>query len=150
MPLQPEGIYYALQYYSRRFPGKPLYVVENGMPTRDGAARADGYTRADHLRDHVYWIQRAVADGIPVLGYNYWSITDNYEWGSYTPRFGLYTVDARTDPALIRRPTDAVAAYTGLTGARGVPADYRPTRAPAACSLVDAPASCVDPVTVPG
>ncbi|MGY2060508.1 family 1 glycosylhydrolase, partial [Nocardia gipuzkoensis] len=39
MPLQPEGIYYALQHYARRFPGKPLYVVENGMPTRDGDPR---------------------------------------------------------------------------------------------------------------
>ena len=44
-------------------------------------------------------MQRAKADGINVIGYNYWSITDNYEWGSYTPRFGLYTVDVRTDPA---------------------------------------------------
>ncbi|RDI63546.1 family 1 glycosylhydrolase [Nocardia pseudobrasiliensis] len=149
MPLQPEGIYYALGHYARRFPGKPLYVVENGMPTRDGAPRADGYTRAQDLRDSVYWIQRALADGMPVLGYNYWSITDNYEWGSYTPRFGLYTVDVRTDATLTRRPTDAVAAYTELIGARGVAPDYRPTRAPAQCSLVDAPDSCLDPVTVP-
>ena len=111
MPLQPEGIYYALEYYSRRFPGKPLYVVENGMPTENGAPRADGYTRGDDLRDTVYWIQRARGDGMNVIGYNYWSITDNYEWGSYTPRFGMYTVDVRTDPALTRRPTDAVAAY---------------------------------------
>ncbi|MGV9677800.1 glycoside hydrolase family 1 protein [Nocardia sp. NPDC003482] len=149
LPLQPEGIYYALDHYARRFPGTPLYLVENGMPTRDGEPRADGYTRADDLRDTVYWIQRALADGIPVLGYNYWSITDNYEWGSYTPRFGLYTVDVRTDPTLTRRPTDAVAAYRDIIAARGVPADYRPTRAPAACSLVDAPDSCTDPVTVP-
>ncbi|MDR7166648.1 beta-glucosidase [Nocardia kruczakiae] len=149
MPLQPEGVYYALEYYSRRFPGKPLYVVENGMPTENGAPRPDGYTRGDDLRDTVYWLQRAKADGIDVIGYNYWSITDNYEWGSYTPRFGLYTVDVLTDPALTRRPTDAVDAYRAITRAGGVPADYRPTRGPVACSLVDIPGSCADPVTVP-
>ncbi|WP_280267418.1 glycoside hydrolase family 1 protein [Nocardia wallacei] len=149
VPLQPEGIYYALDHYARRFPGMPLYIVENGMPTQNGAPRADGYSRADDLRDTVYWIQRAKADGMNIMGYNYWSITDNYEWGSYTPRFGLYTVDVRTDPALTRRPTDAVAAYSGLTRSGGVPGDYRPTRAPAACSLVDTPGSCTDPVTVP-
>jgi len=149
-PLQPEGIYYALEYYARRFPGKPLYIVENGMPTQNGQPRADGYTRANDLRDTIYWIQRAKVDGMPIMGYNYWSITDNYEWGSYTPRFGLYTVDVLTDPSLTRRPTDAVAAYSEITRAGGVPAEYRPTRAPVGCSLVDAPESCVDPVKVPG
>ncbi|MEV0708592.1 family 1 glycosylhydrolase [Nocardia aurea] len=148
-PLQPEGIYYALQHYARLFPNKPLYIVENGIPTENGLPRADGYTRADNLRDTVYWLQRAEADGIDVMGYNYWSITDNYEWGSYTPRFGLYTVDVLTDPSLTRRPTDAVAAYTRITAENGVPADYRPTRAPAPCSFVDAIASCADPVTIP-
>ncbi|MFJ4651269.1 family 1 glycosylhydrolase [Nocardia sp. NPDC088792] len=148
-PLQPEGIYYALQHYSNKYPGKPLYIVENGMPTENGQPRADGYTRADDLRDTVYWVQRAKADGMNVIGYNYWSLTDNYEWGSYTPRFGLYTVDVLTDPTLTRKPTDAVRAYTAITHDGGVPVDYRPTRDPKACSFVDAPASCTDPVTVP-
>nr|WP_280339299.1 family 1 glycosylhydrolase [Nocardia neocaledoniensis] len=149
LPLQAEGIYYALDHFARRFPGKPLYIVENGIPTENGLPRADGYTRADALRDTTYWLQRAVADGIPVIGYNYWSLTDNYEWGSYAPRFGLYTVDVLTDPTLTRTPTDAVAAYRAITTDGGVPADYRPTRAPAPCSLVDLPNSCTDPVTVP-
>ncbi|MEU1209661.1 family 1 glycosylhydrolase [Nocardia sp. NPDC005825] len=148
-PLQPEGIYYALDHYARAFPGKPLYIVENGMPTENAAPRADGYTRADDLRDTVYWVQRAKADGMNVIGYNYWSLADNYEWGSYTPRFGLYTVDVETDPTLTRRPTDAVPAYTAITGAGGVPAGYRPTREPKTCSLLDAPSSCTDPVVLP-
>ncbi|ATL70527.1 family 1 glycosylhydrolase [Nocardia terpenica] len=148
-PLEPEGIYYALQNYARAFPGKPLYIVENGMPTENARPRGDGYTRADDLRDTVYWLQRARADGINVVGYNYWSLTDNYEWGSYSPRFGLYTVDALSDPSLTRRATDAVPAYTAITHDGGVPADYRPTRAPLTCSLVDAAASCLDPVTAP-
>ncbi|WP_405162793.1 family 1 glycosylhydrolase [Nocardia sp. NBC_01499] len=149
LPLRTEGIYYALQFYSRRFPGKPLYIVENGMPTDNGRPRADGYTRSDHLRDTVYWIQRAKADGMNVMGYNYWSITDNYEWGSYTPRFGLYTVDVLGDPGLTRRPTDAVGTYTQLINEGGVPADYHPTRGPSFCLLIDPPASCLGPVGVP-
>lgn len=140
---QPDGIYHALMAYHRKLPAMPLYVVENGMPTDNGLPRADGYTRSDHLRDHVYWIEQARADGADVIGYNYWSITDNYEWGSYRPRFGLYTVDVRTDPSLTRRPTDAVAAYRELIAAGGVPADYRPVKAPAFCSLVDPPRSCL-------
>ncbi|UGT43610.1 family 1 glycosylhydrolase [Nocardia yamanashiensis] len=149
LPLQPEGIYYTLRHFSKLFPGKPLYIVENGMPTENGTPRADGYTRADNLRDDIYWVQRAAADGMNIMGYNYWSLTDNYEWGSYTPRFGLYTVDVLTDPSLTRRPTDAVDAYRGITAANGVPAGYLPTRAPASCSLVDGVDSCVNPVTIP-
>ncbi|MEU5410517.1 family 1 glycosylhydrolase [Nocardia asteroides] len=147
--IEPEGIYYTLRVYAERFPRLPIYVVENGLPTENGAPRADGYTRADHLRDTVYWIQRARLDGIDVIGYNYWSLTDNYEWGSYAPRFGLYTVDVAYDPGLTRRPTDAVAAYRAITAADGVPPDYRPTRDPALCSVVTPLDSCLRPVSVP-
>ena len=147
--LAPEGIYYALRHYARQFPAKPLYIVENGMPTDNAQPRADGWDRADLLRDTVYWLQRAKADGMNVIGYNYWSLTDNYEWGSYEPRFGLYTVDVLHDPTLTRVPTDAVAAYRAITAANGVPAGYTPTRAPQFCSLVDFLSSCLDPVRVP-
>ncbi len=62
-----------------------------------------------------------------MIGYMYWSLTDNYEWGSYDARFGLYTVNVRSDPRLIRHPTAAVGAYRHLISARGVPASFRPT-----------------------
>ncbi|MCH7230527.1 family 1 glycosylhydrolase [Glycomyces sp. L485] len=142
---QPDGIYYTLRYYHDKFPDKPLYIVENGVPTADGAPREDGLTRAEHLEDHVYWIQRARQDGMDVIGYSYWSITDNYEWGSYTPRFGLYTVDAVNDPDLVRRPTDGVDAYTGVIAAGGVAADYDPVVRQSICSLIDPPLSCLVP-----
>jgi 6-phospho-beta-galactosidase len=28
-----------------------------------------------------------------LLGYLHWSLFDNYEWGTYAPRFGLYSLD---------------------------------------------------------
>ncbi|MFL6158855.1 MAG: family 1 glycosylhydrolase, partial [Marmoricola sp.] len=146
--LAPEGIYYALRHYQQKFPTKPLYIVENGMPTDNALPRTDGWDRADLLRDTVYWLERAKADGMDVIGYNYWSLTDNYEWGSYRPRFGLYTVDVKGDPTLTRVPTDAVAAYRTIIAAGGIPSTYRPTRAPQFCSLVDFLVSCLDPVKV--
>lgn len=142
---QPDGIYHAALHYARKYPELPIYVVENGMPTDNGAPRPDGYTRSDHLRDHVYWLTRAKADGANLIGYNYWSITDNYEWGTYRPRFGLYTVDTLTDPALTRRPTDGVVAYRDLIASGGVPAGYKPVMKAAFCSLVSPPQSCLNP-----
>jgi hypothetical protein len=47
-----------------------------------------------HPHTVVAAVQQALPEGIPVLGYCHSSLTDNYEWGTYTPRFGLYTVDA--------------------------------------------------------
>lgn len=146
---EPEGIYYVLKAYHQRLPRLPLYVVENGMPTENGKPRADGYTRSEHLRDHLYWVQRAIDDGLPVIGYNYWSITDNYEWGSFSPRFGLYTVNALTDPSLTRHPTDAVATYRAVIANRGVPSGYVPVLKPAWCSVEDPIPSCVGKVPTP-
>lgn len=146
---QPDGIYHALRFYHDRRPGLPLYIVENGMSTDNGAPRADGYTRSEHLRDHVYWLQRARADGMNVIGYNYWSITDNYEWGSYRPRFGLYTVNAATDPALTRTPTDAVATYRTMAASGGVPSSYIPVKRQSVCSLVTLLTSCLFPPRAP-
>jgi len=124
--LDPSGLGRALRTLARRFPGRPLLIAENGMPTSNAEPRADGERREDILRDSIYWVQRARAEGIPVVGYMYWSLTDNFEWGSYEPRFGLFTVDVMTDPTLVRKPTAAVAEYRALIRAGGVPPSYTP------------------------
>ncbi|MDX6738165.1 glycoside hydrolase family 1 protein [Actinocorallia sp. A-T 12471] len=146
---EPEGLYYVLREYQRRLPHLPVFVVEAGMPTDDGKPRADGYTRTDHLRDHLYWVQRAIGDGVKMMGFNYWSLTDNYEWGSYRPRFGLYTVDVASDPSLKRVPTDAVASYRRVIAERGVPSGYRPVIPPAWCSWEGALPSCLQTLPTP-
>ncbi|WP_227833691.1 family 1 glycosylhydrolase [Nocardia macrotermitis] len=144
----PESMYYVLRYLAAKYPGKPIRIVENGLVTDPNGHRDDGYDRADHLRDTIYWIQRAKQDGVDVMSYNYWSLTDNYEWGDYAPHYGLYHVDALHDPTLTRYPTDAVAAYRDITAHHGVPVNYRPTRQPVPCSLVTNLDSCTHPAIV--
>jgi len=92
-------------------PGLPLWIVENGMATqvRDGrpVPRADGMERPRYVREHLGAVADAVAAGVPVRVYLHWSLVDNYEWGTYEPRFGLFGLD-RTDPAVVRwMDTDA-------------------------------------------
>jgi beta-glucosidase len=78
-------------------PDLPLWVVENGLcnRVRDGHAypRLDGWDRPRYLREHLAAVMEAVDDGVPVAGYWHWSLVDNYEWGSYEPRFGLHGLD---------------------------------------------------------
>jgi beta-glucosidase/6-phospho-beta-glucosidase/beta-galactosidase len=78
-------------------PGLPLWVVENGMCNRvrrgRSFARLDGWDRPRYLRDNIAAVVDALDAGVPVQGYWHWSLVDNYEWGSYEPRFGLHGVD---------------------------------------------------------
>lgn len=69
----------------------PLLVTENGIATEDDDQRI-AYVRAA-----LEGVQRAIADGVDVRGYTYWSLLDNYEWAyGYRPRFGLVEVDRTT------------------------------------------------------
>jgi beta-glucosidase len=83
-------------------PGLPVWVVENGMATRvhhgQALPRDDGLDRPNYVRQHLGAVADAIAEGVPVRGYLHWSLVDNYEWGSYQPRFGLFGLD-RADPS---------------------------------------------------
>ena len=68
----------------------PIIVTENGIATDDDERRID-YTRAALASMH-----EAIDDGVDVRGYLHWSLLDNYEWGDYTPTFGLVAVDRAT------------------------------------------------------
>ena len=94
----PEGLHFFCKYYAAEFQ-RGILIAENGMALRrkfDNSIahpRRDRLTRSEFLKAHVAEVRRLVAERVPVLGYLHWSITDNYEWGSYTPRFGLFSID---------------------------------------------------------
>jgi beta-glucosidase len=102
----PEGLIDFLRRDARY--GVPLLITENGIPTsRDE-------DRWDFTFLHLWQVARAVAEGIPVVGYLYWSLLDNYEWADgYTARFGLIGVDydtqTRTVRSSARRLADVIA-----------------------------------------
>jgi len=95
----PEGMTAFCSYYAKAFPGLGILIAENGMSQRcsrdnaTGGPRPDRLTRSDYLEAHLREVRRMLDQGVPLLGYLHWSLTDNYEWGSYTPRFGLYRID---------------------------------------------------------
>ena len=96
-PPDPAGLQRWLGVQAALAPGLPLWVVENGMCNRlrrgRSYGRLDGWERPRYLRESVAAVVAAVDAGVPVEGYWHWSLVDNYEWGSYEPRFGLYGVD---------------------------------------------------------
>lgn len=118
----PEGLHAFAALYARAFPGKGILIAENGMALRckrDNTLcgiRHDRVTRSDFLTAHLAQVRRMLDDKLPVLGYLHWSLTDNYEWGSFTPRFGLFRIDYGND--LRRIAEDQLGDIPSLTYAR--------------------------------
>lgn len=92
----PEGMYRAIKLIHEKMvqpikanTGKeiPVYVTENGI------AHDDPQTRLEFFQRTMYMIHQAIEDGYIVHGYTYWSLLDNYEWGSYDKKYGLVHVD---------------------------------------------------------
>jgi len=91
-------------------PGSDLWVVENGLCNRVRRGRSfgrlDGWDRPRYLRAMVGALVDALDAGVPLGAYYHWSLTDNYEWGSYEPRFGIHGVDRERGVRIL--PTDAL------------------------------------------
>jgi len=86
--------------------GVRLYVTENGAAYADVVA-ADGAVhdveRTEFLASHLGAILDAIDEGVPVHGYFYWSLMDNFEWAwGYDKRFGLVRVDYETQERTVK------------------------------------------------
>jgi len=104
-PVTPECIYWSARFHYERY-GLPIIISENGMANTD-FLMLDGKVhdpqRIDYVHRHLLQLERAANEGIPVAGYLYWSIMDNFEWAQgYDPRFGLIYVDYRTQERILK------------------------------------------------
>ncbi len=103
--ITPEVLYWLPKFLYERY-GLPLFVTENGMANGD-FEMSDGCVhdpqRVEFIRGYLASLKRAVDEGIPVLGYMYWSILDNFEWAAgYDKRFGIIYVDYRTQKRILK------------------------------------------------
>ncbi|WP_225206091.1 family 1 glycosylhydrolase [Novosphingobium huizhouense] len=77
--------------YAHAQAGVPIMVTEHGVGTDDDSVRAWLIPAA------LAELKKAMAEGVPVLGYIHWSLVDNFEWVfGYRIRFGLHTLDRTT------------------------------------------------------
>ena len=121
--VQPEGLTRLLRRVNDEYTGDAvkLYVTENGAAYDDTVA-ADGSVhdadRTEFLRQHLAAIVDAIDDGVPVYGYFYWSLMDNYEWAwGYHKRFGLVRVDYDTQERTLK---DSALEYRRIIGNRAL------------------------------
>lgn len=98
-------LYWTIRQYWERY-HIPVMVTENGMANPD-VVDSDGKVcddiRIKFLDEFISNMERAVDEGISVIGYQHWSIMDNFEWTEgYAPRFGLIYVDYETKKRIIK------------------------------------------------
>lgn len=90
---------------------KPIFITENGLSTDNDEERVE------FIKQALNGVYRRIEKGIPVIGYTYWSLLDNFEWQlGYDQTFGLIAVDRSTQT---RHPKESLSVL-GTISAGGI------------------------------
>jgi len=103
-PIDPQGLRLTLNHLYDRYQ-KPLLIAENGMGAVDKLVKKDGsYTveddyRIDYLRQHLQQVEKAIDDGVDVIGYAAWGCIDlvSASTSEMSKRYGFIYVDRNND-----------------------------------------------------
>jgi beta-glucosidase len=105
-PITEGGLFDMLMRMKNEYGVDRILITENGTSTIDTIS-VDGAVhdseRVDYLARHVAVMRKAIANGVNLIGYNVWSITDNFEWSfGYDSRFGLVYIDYATQKRILK------------------------------------------------
>ena len=96
----------------------PILVSENGICTQNDEQRWV------FIQSHLAQTWRALLEGVPIFGYLYWSLLDNFEWAEgFDPRFGLVEMDYHS---MARRVRESGVRYAEICESGEVPLDSQP------------------------
>ncbi len=95
----PSGISAAISW-ARKF-SKPIYITENGIED------SQDILRSGYIIEHLRRVWKATNYLIPIKGYFYWTLVDNFEWErGWTQRFGLWGLDTISQKRFRRKSAD--------------------------------------------
>jgi len=99
----------------------PVYITENGAAYDDVVSNdgtVDDPDRVAFIEGYLEALLEAIEAGVPVQGYYYWSLLDNFEWAEgYAKRFGLVRVDYATQQ---RTPKASAHRYAAIIAANAL------------------------------
>ncbi len=94
--MEPEGIYPLMVRIWAHYK-KPIMITENGL------ADAKDQYREWWLEETFIAMERVLSEGVELIGYQHWSLLDNFEWAyGWWPKFGLVSVDRSTMKRTVR------------------------------------------------
>lgn len=77
----------------------PIVITENGLDD------ADDKFREEFIILHLKAVFDAIKDGANVIGYQYWSLTDTWEWDGMFSNMGLIAIDRENNLTRSLRPS---------------------------------------------
>lgn len=103
--IDPKGLRYTLTKLYDLY-SLPLFIVENGLGAEDilaedenGNKTVNDDYRIDYLNSHLVEVEKAIDDGIPVIGYTSWGCIDivSASTAEMKKRYGYIYVDRNDD-----------------------------------------------------
>lgn len=109
----PDGLFRLLLKFNERYKSLniPFIITENGVSDETDLIRKP------YILEHLLAIYAAMLMGVRVLGYLFWTTSDNWEWADgYGPKFGLVGVDRANNLARKPRPSYYLFSKVVVTG----------------------------------
>ncbi|GAB9467967.1 Beta-glucosidase [Globisporangium polare] len=108
----PAGYLEIIRWTHAHNPKADILLTENGWCGNDSIENMD---QLWYFQSYIGEVYRAITEfKIPIIGYTAWSFVDNYEWGSFKPRFGLYYVNFTSETGLKDEVTPGATALTRI------------------------------------
>ncbi|MDO8496452.1 MAG: family 1 glycosylhydrolase [bacterium] len=79
--------------------GLPIVITENGL------SDSEDKFREEFLVIHLKAINDAMKDGVNIIGYQYWALTDTWEWDGVFSQMGLIGIDRENSLERKLRPS---------------------------------------------
>ncbi len=100
--IYPYGLHSIAERYYNAYK-KPIMITENGIATNNEDLRKKFIT------EHLNTIITLRKEGVPVIGYHYWSLLDNFEWDyGYMKKFGIGHVDKKTGKRILKSSAETL------------------------------------------
>ena len=108
--------------------GLPIYITENGCEDSK-----DDFRRR-YLLEHIHALWNTVNMNVPIKGYFYWTLVDNFEWErGWSQRFGLWALDVQTQ---IRTKRKSAELYSEICRSNAITSEAVEKHAPELYDLI--------------
>lgn len=110
--VSPLGLEVQSKRIHKRYPDTPIIISENGV------GDDEDWVRPAYIHEHLAAIYKCINQGIQVIGYIHWTLSDNFEWSDgYGPKFGLVKVEREKN--LKRTPRESFEIYKEICKQKG-------------------------------
>ncbi len=101
--IYPKALYLAMKNIQNNYDNIKFYIAENGIGIHneeqfkdESGVIQDNY-RINFIKDHLFWVRKAIDEGANCIGYHMWTYIDNWSWtNAYKNRYGFYELDLKT------------------------------------------------------